>query len=132
MSKILLPLMSSTISAGFPSPALDYIEDTIDICDFLINHPVSTFILKVSGDSMKDKNICDGDFVVVDKALNPSVWNIVVAVLNEEFVCKELQKDPKWNIFLKAHNPLYQDLYPKDGEELVVWGIVVWKFNKVF
>lgn len=126
-----IPVMESPISAGFPSPAMDYVENTIDICDFLIQHPNSTFILKVKWDSMKDAYIFNWDFLVVDKWINPSIGKIVIAELWNEFLCKELQKDSKWNTYLKAHNSEYKDLYPWEDEELTIWWVVVWKFNKV-
>jgi len=126
-----IPLMQSPVSAWFPSPALDYIEKTIDISEFLISHPNSTFILRVSWDSMKDKKLFNGDYVVVDKSIPVSVGQIVIAELWWEFLCKEFKQDAFWKPYLKAHNTAYDDIYPQAWEELSVWWVVVWKFNKI-
>ena len=126
-----IPVMSSPVSAWFPSPAMDYIENTIDICEFLIHHPNSTFILRVKWDSMIEKHVYDGDFLVVDKWLDAQVWNIVIAELWGEFTCKELQKDSKWILYLKPHNPDFKNIYPTHDDWLIIWGVVVGKFNKI-
>lgn len=123
--------MESPISAGFPSPALDYVENTIDISEFLIRHPNSTFILRVKWDSMKNKNIHDWDFLIVDKAIDAKIWSIVIAELEWEFTCKELQKDKKWILYLQAHNPEYTPIYPNEDRGLIIWGVVVGRFNKI-
>jgi SOS-response transcriptional repressor LexA len=76
-----LPLVSSSVAAGFPSPADDYIESRIDLNDVLIRHPSSTFFLRVSGESMRDAGILDGDLLVVDRAVEPGPAGWVVAVV---------------------------------------------------
>jgi len=131
MTQQKIPIMESPISAGFPSPALDHIENTLDICDFLIQRPNSTFILKVKWDSMNGKNIQNGDFLVVDKWLDPKIWNIVIAELWWEFTCKELQKDKNWKLYLQAYNKDFKALYPDEDTWLIIWGVVVGRFNKI-
>jgi len=126
-----VPFITSPISAWFPSPAIDYTESSLDICDFLIQKPNSTFILRVSWNSMIGKKIFHNDFLVVDKSIPARVGKIVIAEIEGEFVCKELQKDLKGSYFLKAHNPLNKDIYMEPEQQLVIWWVVVWKFSKV-
>lgn len=126
-----IPLMESSVSAWFPSPAWDYVEKTIDVSEYLIPHPNSTFILKVSWDSMKDFNILDWEYLIVDKSLPVSVWRVVIAELWGAFLCKEFKQDAFWKPYLKAHNSKYEDIYPKTWEELSIWWVVIWKFNKI-
>lgn len=126
-----VPLMSSSVSAGFPSPAHDYIEKNLNISEYLIDHPLSTFVLRVKGDSMIGANIFDGDFVVVDKSIPPREWKIVIATIDGEFTCKELARDKKGNFYLLPKNPIYPSMYPKPDEDLVIWGVVVARFSKI-
>jgi DNA polymerase V len=87
-----IPLFSSKISAGFPSPADDYIESQLDLNQHLITNPCATFFLKVSGDSMIEAGISEGDLLIVDKSLTPAHGKVVIAAYNGELTVKRLYK----------------------------------------
>ena len=118
-----LPLVSEGISAGFPSPALDFIDLTIDLNKHLIKHPASTFYGRVKGQSMKDEGIHDGDLLVIDKSLDPVDGKIAVCYLDGEFTIKriKLEKDACW---LMPANPLYEPIKVTDENDFLIWGIV--------
>ena len=112
------------VAAGFPSPAEDHAVKRVDLMEQLIKHPQATFLLRVRGESMKDAGIFDNDVVLVDRAINPRSGQVVVAVVDGEFVCKTL-----WlragRMKLKAANPTFADISPKDGQTVEIWGVVV-------
>lgn len=114
----------SSVQAGFPSPADDHHIERIDLMSQLIKHPQATFMLRVSGESMRDAGILDGSVVLVDKAIQPESGHTVIAVVDGEFTCKTLHILPG-GMRLKAANPDYPDIVPKDGQTVEIWGVVV-------
>lgn len=119
-----LPLASASVAAGFPSPADDYIEGRIDLNDVLIRHPSSTFFLRVSGDSMRDAGIHDGDLLVVDRAVEPRPGRVVVAVLEGAFTLKYLNRHQgRWR--LEAAHPDYPPLELSDSDDTSIWGVAI-------
>ena len=123
-------MFSHKVPAGFPSPANDFIEKTLSLDDLLIEHPIATFFVKVTGDSMKNAGILSGDTLVVDRSREPTDKCIVVAVVNGELTVKRLVKKYS-QIELHAENPSYLPLTFKNEEELVIWGVVVGVVRKV-
>ena len=119
-----LPLASEQIPAGFPSPADDYMEVGIDLNEELIQHPSSTFFLRVSGDSMTAAGIHNGDLLVVDRSLHPRPGRIVVAVLDGAFTLKRLMRDQR-GLVLEAANPTYPTLELRHCTEVQIWGVAV-------
>jgi len=117
------PLYSSHVKAGFPSPADDYIEDMLDLNQHLIKHPASTFIVKVSGDSMKEAGIVSGSLLVVDRSIEPIHGKIVVAALNGELTVKRLSITND-KVQLVAENPDYPAISITEELDMVVWGVV--------
>lgn len=115
-------LQGSTV-AGFPSPAEDLQERRIDLTEQLITHPQATFIIRVRGLSMIEAGIFDGDLLVVNRALKPKHGCIVLAVVEGEYTVKYLHQRPG-KIRLKAANPTFPDIEPKDGQTLEIWGVV--------
>ncbi len=91
-----LPFFHS-VSAGFPSPATDYTDSKLDLNEFCIKNPSATFFIKVSGDSMQGAGIADGDILIVDRSLKPKIRDIVVAIVENEFVVKRLFIDKRIN-----------------------------------
>jgi DNA polymerase V len=87
----LAPLFHDAIPAGFPSPASDYIDQRLDLHDYLGVHSEATFFLRVQGDSMQGAGIYDGDLLIVDKSLTPKNNSIVIAIVNNEFTVKRLK-----------------------------------------
>lgn len=118
-----LPLYTSKVPAGFPSPADDHLEATIDLNQHCINNPSATFFIKVKGHSMIEAGIHDGDMLVVDRSLRAKNGSIVVAVIDGEVTvkCLDLSSNEIW---LRAKNPDYADLPIKEGMELHIWGVV--------
>lgn len=117
------PLYLDRISAGFPSPADDYVETALDLNAYLIRNPAATFMVRVSGDSMTGAGISDGDILVVDRSEEPAPGRIVVAVLDGELTVKRLvRKDGR--ILLAPENPLYKPIAVNDEQDLHVWGVV--------
>ena len=117
------PLYLERISAGFPSPADDYIETALDLNTYLVRNPAATFMVRVSGDSMSGAGISDGDILVVDRSEEPVPGKIVVAVLDGELTVKRLiRKDGQ--IFLAPENPRYRPIAVAAEQDLHVWGVV--------
>ena len=112
------------LSAGFPSPATDYMEDGLDLNDFLIRHKASTFLFDVKGYSMLNAGIVDGDKVLVDRSLEAKSGQIVVAVVNSEYTLKRLYMSG-CTVELRAENPEFKTKSFQDGEHLEIWGDVV-------
>lgn len=118
-----LPFYGNKVAAGFPSPAQDYVENTLDLNELCIDHPAATFLVRVSGDSMKDAGILDGDILVVDRSLTAVHGNIIVAALNQEFTVKELCLKPIRQLL--PHNKAYRPILLKEQDEFEVFGVVV-------
>lgn len=118
-----LPLFQATISAGFPSPADDYIDKSLDINELLIKHPAATFFVKVSGDSMVKAGIQSGDLLVVDRSLEPTDKKIVIAVINGELTVKRIRK-MKGELFLVPENENYPSIEISEFADFEIWGVV--------
>ena len=125
-----LPLDASTVSAGFPSPADDYIDNKLDLNTHLIKHPSATFFLKVSGDSMKNAGIQSGDMLIVDKSLQPTDGKVVIAAVEGELTVKRLSL-LKGRVKLIPENNRYPVIDITDSQELVIWGVVTYVIHAV-
>jgi len=121
--RVLRPLFLSRVPAGFPSPAEDYVEGSLDLNEHLIVHREATFFVRVKGQSMTGAGICDGDLLVVDRALEAGDGDIVVAVVDGELTVKRLSKRGG-RVRLLAEHPGFSPIEFKDGQELTVWGVV--------
>ena len=117
-------LRDVTVQAGFTSPAEDMLVKRVDLMAELIKHPQASYLLRVRGESMRGVGIFDGDVVLVDKAIRPRSGQVVIAVVDGDFTCKTLQM-LAGRIKLKAANPTYPDIVPKDGQTVEIWGVVV-------
>jgi len=126
--KLALPLDQVRVSAGFPSPAADYEDKRLDINEYLVRNPVSTFFFSVEGNSMEGAEIFDGDILVVDKSVRPRHGHIVIAFVDGERLVKRLYRRAG-RVALLAENPLYPTLEIQDEMELIVWGVVTGKFK---
>jgi len=110
------------VAAGFPSPAQDYFDGRIDLNAHLIKDITSTFVVRVTGDSMEGAGISDGDELIVNRALEPKDGSVVVAVLDGELTVKRLRITPT-GVVLQAENPKYPDIRVPALSELAVWGV---------
>jgi DNA polymerase V len=118
-----IPLFITPVSAGFPSPADDFVEKQLDLNEKLIKHPAATFFVKVQGDSMRDAGIHSGDTLVVDRSLEPTSNKVVIAVVNGEFTVKRVQKR-NGKVYLMPENLRYKPIEVTEDMDCSVWGVV--------
>jgi DNA polymerase V len=118
-----LPMVEGHLHAGFPSPADDFSVKRQDLNDLLITHPLATFYWQVSGRSMEEAGIGDGDILVVNRALTPQHRQIVVAQVDGNFTVKYLHKRAG-SVKLVAANPTFPEIVFKEGQELIICGVV--------
>lgn len=123
-----LPLAASGLSAGFPSPAENFIEGSIDLNKRLIKDPDATFFAWVDGDSMKGDGINDGDLLVIHKTPNPADGDICVCFINGEFTLKRIEHIDG-QVFLMPSNKRFKPIELQPGDELTVWGKVLASIN---
>ena len=122
-------LVEQGISAGFPSPADDFREIRISLDKELVKNSESTFYARVSGDSMQDAGLSNGDMIVIDRSLNIEKNRIAVCFLDGEFTVKRvIERGGK--ILLKPENKNYKEIEISDENELVIWGIVTYVIKK--
>ncbi len=118
-----LIINTTTATAGFPSPAENYIEENLDLNKYLVKNFESTFFIRVLGDSMIDVGIYNNDIIVVDKSLSPINYSIVIASLNGELIIKKFLKDKSGNCYLKSENKKYPIIELKSDIETIIWGV---------
>ena len=123
-------LAEEGISAGFPSPADDFKEIRISLDKELVKNKEATFYAKVSGDSMIGAGLDDGDLLVIDRSLDPENGKIVICLVDGEFTVKRIKKE-KNRLYLMPENKKYKPIELKEGNELVIWGIVEYVIKKV-
>tara|TARA_B100000989_G_C19530392_1_gene469362 strand:- start:5233 stop:5667 length:435 start_codon:yes stop_codon:yes gene_type:complete len=118
-------LIEQGISAGFPSPADDFKEIRISLDKELVKNKESTFYARVSGNSMEDAGLSDGDMIIIDKSLIPQNNKIAVCFLDGEFTIKRVVKRNN-NLYLKPENKNYEEILISEDNELMIWGIVTY------
>ena len=124
----LFPIAVETISAGFPSPAEDYIELGIDLNKYLIKNPISTFFLRVSGNSMNNAGIYNNDLLIIDRSINATPGRIVVALIDGEFTLKRLIKKEN-NYYLKADKENYPAINLYEYIDIQIWGVATYSIH---
>lgn len=120
-SKIPLQQFGGLVPAGFPSPAEDWLEDPLDLNELLVTNPPATFLMRVTGDSMKGVGILDGSILVIDRSITPKSGMIVVAALNGELTVKMYAVANKKPCLIPA-NPDYPEI--PVTEDTLIWGVV--------
>ena len=123
--QILTPIFLDSVSAGFPSPATDYMENKLDLNEYLIKHPAATFIVKASGSSMVNADIYSGDLLIVDRSITPKSNNIVIASIFGDLTVKKMKKKEK-SFFLISANEEYPNIEVKEEMECFIWGVVTY------
>lgn len=118
-----VPLAGADVKAGFPSPADDFIEQSIDLNRLLIRNPPATFLVRVDGDSMRDDCILDGSLVVVDKSLRPVDGDVAVCWLDGEFTLKRIRIERR-RIVLMPANERFEPIVVGEDDPFTVWGVV--------
>ena len=126
-----LPFATEGIRAGFPSPAQDYMTDSIDLNKELVLHPATTFYARAVGNSMTGFGISDGDLLVIDKAIEPVDGDIVVAFIDGEFTLKKIMKDEnECNLWLVPGNEDYPPIKITEENDFIVWGVLTYNIKK--
>ena len=123
--RVLVPLATDAVKAGFPSPSENYLAPEIDLNDLLIQHREATFYVRISGDSMTDAGILDGDLAVVDKSLAAKDGDIVIAFVNGEFTIKQFRIDKnRTRGWLVPWNDRYPRIEVNADDDFRIWGVV--------
>lgn len=128
-TELKIPLFESGVSAGFPSPADDYLDLPIDLNEFLIKHPAATFYVRVKGNSMEGAGIRNGDLLIVDRAEEPRNKSIVLGVIDGEFTVKRIKKKGS-DLYLMPDNPEFKPIKINDNMNFQVWGVVTYVVHK--
>ena len=123
--QILTPIFIDSVSAGFPSPATDYMENKLDLNEHLIKHPAATFIVRAKGTSMKEASILSGDLLIVDRSLTPKNNDIVIASVFGDLTVKKLKKKED-SLFLLSANSDYPSIEVREEMECFIWGVVTY------
>ena len=123
-------LVEQGISAGFPSPADDFKEVRISLDKELVKNQESTFYARVSGNSMENAGLSDGDLIVIDRALDPVKNKIAVCFLDGEFTVKRIIKRGN-KLYLRPENKDYNEIEIKDDNQLIIWGLVTYVIKKL-
>lgn len=128
-SELPLPIADEGIRAGFPSPAQDFMDLSIDLNKELVRHPSSTFYGRVRGDSMHDAGVTDGDILVIDKSLEPHDGDMAVCFVDGDFTIKyiRIEKDIVW---LVPANKKYEPIKITGDNDFLIWGIVTYSIKK--
>lgn len=125
-----LPFIPEGVKAGFPSPALDFMEYEIDLNRHLARNPVATFYIRVDGDSMQGAGIFHGDMLVVDRSLEPADSKIAVCLVDGEFTVKRLKLQDNC-LYLVPENPEFAPLLVTENNQFTVWGVVTYVVREV-
>ena len=124
-----LPLFSSHVEAGFPSPADDFLEKSLDLNELIVDHPAATFFVRVQGNSMEGANIRSGDILVVDRSIEVKNRQIVIALLDGEFTLKRISIEEK-KISLLPENPDFPVIEVDQERDFAIWGVVTFVIHR--
>ena len=131
-TKMPIPLAEQSVKAGFPSPAQDYMEGEIDLNDILVRHREATFYVRISGDSMQDAGILDGDLAVVDRQIEPSNGNFVIAFVDGEFTIKQFKMDESGTFgWLIPWNKNFSPIRVDETNRFMIWGVVTYVIHQI-
>jgi DNA polymerase V len=125
-----LDLYTTKISAGFPSPADDFLDRKLDLNEYLIRNPSATFLLRVNGNSMVNAGISDGDILIVDRSVEAADGKVVIGIINGEFTVKRILKKGK-KLFLKPENEKFNPIEITEDMDFKIWGVVVYTIHKI-
>ena len=129
--ELALTFADGGIRAGFPSPAQDYMGESIDLNRELVHHPATTFYARAVGDSMKGCGIDDGDLLVIDKSIEPREGDIVVAFIDGEFTLKKVKLEPDGScLWLMPANEDYPPIKVTEDNHFIVWGVLTYNIKR--
>lgn len=129
-SSMIVPFISHGVTAGFPSPALDFMETSIDLNKELVKNPLATFYVQVDGDSMIDAGISDKDVLVVDRSIPPQNNKIAICLIDGEFTVKRIRLE-KEGLYLMPENQNYKPIKVTEENQLIIWGIVTYVIKAI-
>jgi DNA polymerase V len=121
--------IDALVSAGFPSPALDYHEESLNLGNLLVSNPSATYTMRVNGNSMEDANLFDGDFIIIDRSVTPQDGLMAVCYLDGGFTVKTIRQI-KNKLYLFSENLEYKPIEINEFNDLTFWGIVTWIVHK--
>jgi len=124
-----LPYFSTSVQAGFPSPADDFVDTKLDLNEYLVKHPSATFFVRVTGDSMTGVGIYDDDILIVDRSLEAHEGMIIIAALDGELTVKRLKKQNN-AVILSPENEQYDPIVVSEESDFSVWGVVTAVIHK--
>lgn len=113
----------ASVAIGFGSPSGDTGVTRLDLTDLLVRHPQATYLMRIAGDALHEAGIDSGDLVLIDRAILPSKGHVVIAVVDEEFVCRRLCRQGS-DLRLQAPKPGCADILAREGEDFQIWGVV--------
>jgi len=113
----------ASVAIGFGSPSQDSGVTRLDLNEVLVKHPQATYLMRVSGSAMREAGIDSGDIVVVDRAITPAHGHVVIAIVDDEFVCRRLLRQGP-QIRLQSAEPGHPEIVPREGEDVQIWGVV--------
>ncbi len=128
-TKNVTPFFVDSVSAGFPSPATDYLENKLDLNEYLVKHPAATYIVKANGSSMVEAGILSGDLLIVDRSVTPRNESIVIASIFGDLTVKKIRKK-NTSLFLVSANSDYPSIEVKEEMECFIWGVVTYVIHK--
>nr|WP_288832822.1 translesion error-prone DNA polymerase V autoproteolytic subunit [uncultured Flavobacterium sp.] len=129
-SELRIPFIPDGVSAGFPSPAADFMENNIDLNKELSENPLATFYIKVKGNSMIDAGINDKDVLIVDRSIEPQDNKIAICFIDGEFTVKRIKLE-KDCLYLMPENSNYSPIKVTEENQLIIWGIVTYVIKKM-
>ena len=130
-SRVLLPIYLCKVEAGLPSPAENYVEQELDLKEYLIRNSDSTFLVRATGKSMVNVGISPGDILIVDKSLEAKNNSIIIVSIDGELTVKRLIKDnDNKKLYLKSENLDYPNIDLKIESDTMVWGVVTYSIHK--
>lgn len=131
-SKLDVPFADGGVRAGFPSPAQDYMSESIDLNRLIVRHKESTFYARVAGESMRDAGIFDGDIVVIDKGLEARDGDYIVAYIDGEFTLKRYKLDARRHCaWLMPANDAFKPIQVTEANDFMIWGVVTYSIKKL-
>lgn len=128
--RVVLPLVSARVQAGFPSPADDFIDDRLDLNALLVKHPAATHFVQVEGDSMIEAGIHSGDILIVDRALEPADKKVVIAIVDGELTVKRVALQ-RGKLFLMPENAAFAPIEVREEADFKIWGVVTFVIHSV-
>ncbi len=135
VEELRLPLIGGRVEAGFPSPADDFIERSLDLNEQLVTNPIATFFVRASGHSMGGAGIHDGDLLIVDRSITPAHGSIVIAVIDGGLTVKRLSKRGKVASLLpepsNADQGEYSPIEVGSETDVTIWGVVTWSVHRL-